>query len=88
MFTQKSTRRLTLSAETLASSCLRLFSQDRNEETLSVQEDVMGRKLQDLKHWFGSTFVELLRSVEFDLDVDKKINTVLCVGGTRCLLIG
>ena len=60
-YMQKSTRKLMVSAEILASSCSRLFSRDGEQRALSEQEQEMGKKLEDLKKWFNSTLPDLLR---------------------------
>lgn len=49
------------SAEALASSCSRLFSQDREQEASSEQDKEWEKKLEDLQVWFSSKFPELLR---------------------------
>ena len=59
---QKSTRKLMLSAETSASSCSRIFSQNREHKAASSeQEKEMEKKLEDLKELFNSTYPALLR---------------------------
>ena len=50
-----------VSAEILGSSYSRLFSRDGEQRALSEQEQEMGKKLEDLKKWFNSTFPDLLR---------------------------
>lgn len=51
-----------LSAETLASSCSRIFSQNREREAASSeQEKEMEKKFEDLQEWFNSTYPALLR---------------------------